>query len=36
VDAYVYLQVQPGAVRDVMMQLPAKQGVRRAVTVVGE
>jgi DNA-binding Lrp family transcriptional regulator len=35
-EAYVYLQVVPGKVPSVMTQLSAKQGVRRAVTVVGE
>ncbi len=35
-DAYVYLQVQPGSVPSVLTQLAARQGVRRAVTVVGE
>ena len=32
----MYLRVAPGAVADVMTQLPSKNGVRRAVTVVGE
>ena len=35
-EAYVYLQVSPGAVLQVVNQLASKSGVRRAVTVVGE
>jgi DNA-binding Lrp family transcriptional regulator len=35
-EAYVYLQVTPGAVPQVMNQLSSTNGVRRAVTVVGE
>jgi DNA-binding Lrp family transcriptional regulator len=35
-DAYVYLQVAPGSVPQVMNQLSSVNGVRRAVTVVGE
>jgi hypothetical protein len=35
-EAYVYLQVAPGAIPDVMAQIASKNGVRRAVTVVGE
>jgi DNA-binding Lrp family transcriptional regulator len=35
-EAYVYLQVAPGAVPGVMAQIASKNGVRRAVTVVGE
>jgi DNA-binding Lrp family transcriptional regulator len=35
-EAYVYLRVSPGAVEQVMNQLASKNGVRRAVTVVGE
>jgi DNA-binding Lrp family transcriptional regulator len=34
-DAYVYLQVEPGQVPGVLSALSAKQGVRRAVAVVG-
>jgi DNA-binding Lrp family transcriptional regulator len=35
-EAYVYLQVAPGHVAPVMAQIASKNGVRRAVTVVGE
>ncbi len=35
-DAYVYLRVRPGSIAEVLTQLTAKQGVRRAVPVVGE
>jgi DNA-binding Lrp family transcriptional regulator len=35
-DAYVYLRVAPGRVPDVMNRLATANGVRRAVTVVGE
>jgi DNA-binding Lrp family transcriptional regulator len=35
-EAYVYLQVAPGAIPNVMAQIASKNGVRRAVTVVGE
>lgn len=34
-DAYVYLQVAPGQVPEVLAALTSKQGVRRAVAVVG-
>jgi DNA-binding Lrp family transcriptional regulator len=36
VDAYVYLRVGPGRVEDVVIQLAAIHGVRRAVAVVGD
>jgi hypothetical protein len=35
-DAYVYLQVQPGHMTEVLAALSAAQGVRRAIAVVGE
>ncbi len=35
-DAYVYLRVTPGKVPDVMNRLSTANGVRRAVTVIGE
>jgi DNA-binding Lrp family transcriptional regulator len=35
-DAYVYLRVAPGRVPDVLNRLSTANGVRRAVTVVGE
>jgi DNA-binding Lrp family transcriptional regulator len=35
-DAYVYLRVEPGSVPAVMNRLSTQNGVRRAVTVVGE
>jgi DNA-binding Lrp family transcriptional regulator len=36
VDAFVYLQVRPGHVEDVVVQLQATRGVRAAVTVIGD
>ena len=35
-EAYVYLRVAPGRVSDVMNGLSTSNGVRRAVTVIGE
>lgn len=35
-DAYVYLRTEPGRVEDVVIELAAKHGVRRAVPVVGD
>ena len=35
-DAFVYLQVRPGRVDDVVVQLRATHGVRAAVTVIGD
>ena len=35
-EAYVYLRVAPGKVPEVMNRLSTQNGVRRAVTVVGE
>ena len=35
-DAYVYLQIEPGTMATVLAALSSKQGVRRAVAVVGE
>ena len=35
-DAYVYLRVAPGEVPGVMNRLSTQNGVRRAVTVIGE
>ena len=35
-DAYVYLRVAPGRIPEVMNRLSTQNGVRRAVTVVGE
>jgi len=35
-EAYVYLRVAPGKVSDVMNGLSTSNGVRRAVTVIGE
>jgi DNA-binding Lrp family transcriptional regulator len=34
-DAYVYMQVQPGQLSHVLAALSNKQGVRRAVAVIG-
>jgi DNA-binding Lrp family transcriptional regulator len=36
VDAFVYLQVRPGTVEDVVIRLQNTKGVRAAVAVVGE
>jgi DNA-binding Lrp family transcriptional regulator len=35
-DAYVYLQVQPGKVPAVLLELSTKPGVRQAAVVVGD
>jgi len=35
-DAFVYVQVEPGKVGDVIAGLSSKQGIRRAVAVVGD
>jgi len=35
-DAYVYLRVAPGKVGSVLTQLAGRQGLRRAVAVVGD
>jgi DNA-binding Lrp family transcriptional regulator len=35
-DAYVYVQVAPGKLADVLAAMGSRQGVRRAVTVVGD
>ena len=35
-DAYVYARVSPGKVGQVLASLPSKQGVRRAIVVVGD
>jgi DNA-binding Lrp family transcriptional regulator len=35
-DAYVYLRVEPGKVGSVLTQLAGRQGLRRAITVVGD
>lgn len=35
-DAFVYLQVRPGRVEDVVVELQATRGVRAAVTVIGD
>ena len=35
-DAYIYIQVQPGKIPQVMTHLTTTPGVRSAVTVVGE
>jgi DNA-binding Lrp family transcriptional regulator len=36
VDAFVYLQVRPGRVEDVLVSLRATHGVRAAMTVLGD
>jgi DNA-binding Lrp family transcriptional regulator len=36
VDAFVYLQVRPGRVEDVVVELQGVRGVRAAVVVVGD
>lgn len=35
-DAYVYLQVQAGSMAEVLAGLSSKQGIRRAVAVIGD
>ena len=35
-EAYVYLRVEPGHVGSVLMKLAGKQGLRRALAVVGD
>ena len=35
-DAFLYLQVRPGAVEDVVVQLENARGVRAAVAVIGD
>ncbi|MEP7059353.1 MAG: Lrp/AsnC family transcriptional regulator [Actinomycetota bacterium] len=35
-DAYIYIQIDPGNIAPVMTRLATAQGVRNAVTVVGE
>ena len=35
-EAYVYLRVRPGSMHEVLAGLASKQGVRRAIAVVGE
>jgi hypothetical protein len=35
-DAYVYLQISPGTMSQVLAGLTSKQGIRRAVAVVGD
>lgn len=35
-DAYVYLRIAPGSMSNVLAALTSKQGVRRAVAVVGD
>ena len=35
-EAYVYLRIRPGSMREVLSGLAAKQGVRRAIAVVGD
>lgn len=35
-DAYIYIQVEPGKISPVMTRLATTPGVRKAVTVVGE
>ncbi len=35
-DAFVYVQVEPGKVGEVLAGLSSKQGIRRAVAVVGD
>lgn len=35
-DAYVYLRVEPGRVGSVLTQLAGRQGLRRALAVVGD
>lgn len=35
-DAYVYLQIQAGQMAPVLAALSSKQGIRRAVAVIGE
>jgi hypothetical protein len=36
VGAFLYLQVRPGAVEDVVVQLENARGVRAAVAVIGD
>ena len=35
-DAYIYIQVQPGKIPQVMTRLATTPGIRKAVTVVGD
>ena len=36
VDEFLYLQVRPGAVEDVVVQLENARGIRAAVAVIGD